>query len=296
MSAALRLATRGSPLALAQAAIVAARLAATGVHAEVVVIETEGDRRRDVALVDLAGRGVFTKEVQAAVLDGRADVAVHSAKDLPAETPPGLVLAAVPERLDAADVLVGKPLAVLGPGATVATGAPRRRALLLAARPDLHVVALRGNIATRLSRVGTGDVEAVVVAMAALVRLGLEDRVADRLDPSVFVPQVGQGAIAVECARSSEVTERLVAIDDADAHLAVRSERAFLEALGAGCDLPGGAHAVVRGGDVTMHAVLMTDDGETVVRASRTGVDAEGIGRELAELLRRELDDSSRGS
>lgn len=290
MSAPLRLATRGSPLALAQATSVAAHLGAVGIASELVIVETEGDRRRDVDLVELAGRGVFTKEVQAAVLDGRADVAVHSAKDLPAVTPTGLVLASVPERHDAADALVGKPLRVLGPGATVATGAPRRRALLLAERPDLQIVPLRGNIATRLEAVGTDGIEAVVVAVAALERLGLGGRVAERLDPARFVPQVGQGAIALECAVGSDVFDRLAEIDDAAAHRALRCERGFLAALGAGCDLPGGAHATCDGDAVTLRAVLMTDDGSTVVRGIDVDSDPERAGRALASRLRRELD------
>ena len=290
MSRPLRLATRGSPLALAQASAVAARLAALGQGCETVVVETEGDRRRDVPLETLAGRGVFTKEVQAAVLDGRADVAVHSAKDLPAVTPPGLVLAAVPERVDPADALVGRALGVLGPGATVATGAPRRRALLLAARPDLDVVGLRGNVATRLARVGTDGVEAVVVAVAALVRLGLTDQIAERLDPAQFVPQVGQGAIALECAEGSDGEHVVRSIDDVAAHGALRAERSFLAALGADCDTPCGALAVLEDEEVVVAGVLLGEDGETVVRDVVRVADATRAGAALADRLRVALD------
>jgi len=282
----VRLATRGSPLALAQAHLAATRLGAVGADTELVIVDTEGDRRGDVALGELAGRGVFTKEVQAAVLDGRADVAVHSAKDLPARTPEGLELAAVPERADPADAIVGRPLRVLGPGARVATGAPRRRALLLAERPDLDVVELRGNIATRLSRVGIDGIDAVIVAVAALERLGLEHRIAERLNPVLFVPQVGQGAIALECLAGSSHATLVARIDDAAAHGALRCERAFLEELGVGCDLPGGAHATLDGGTVTAHAVLMTEDGSTMVRGTETGPDEAAVGRALARALR----------
>ncbi len=294
MSGPLRLATRGSPLALAQATAVAERLDAQGADASLVVVETEGDRRRDVELVALAGRGVFTKEVQTAVLDGRADVAVHSAKDLPAMTPAGLVLAAVPERLDPADCVVGAPLDVLGPGATVATGAPRRRALLLAARPDLNVIGLRGNIATRLA-VLDDDVAAVVVAVAALIRLGLTGRIAERLDPERFVPQVGQGAIALECVPGSDAFTALASIDDAGARREVACERAFLAELGAGCDVPGGANARVHGDGVTLTAVLMSEDGSTMVRGREDGTEGEGIGRSLAARLRLELENALAG-
>jgi hydroxymethylbilane synthase len=296
VSTALRLATRGSPLALAQAVIVAAKLEAIGVTAELVVVDTEGDRRRDVALAVIAGQGVFTKEVQAAVLEGAADVAVHSAKDLPSVTPEGLVLASVPERADAADVIVGVPLGVLGPGATVATGAPRRRALLLSERPDLNIVGLRGNIETRLDALGTDGIDAVVVAMAALERLGLKGRVAERLEPGDFIPQVGQGAIALECGESSHALEALAAIDDHDAHLALRCERAFLAELGAGCELPGGAYATCAGDLVVVQGVLMFEDGSSTARGLYSDEDPELAGRSLASLLKAELDTTRGGT
>jgi hydroxymethylbilane synthase len=297
LSARLRLATRGSRLALAQAALVVGKLDAIGVGAELVVVDTEGDRRGNVAIAALAGQGVFTKEVQAAVLDGRADVAVHSAKDLPSTTPPGLLLASVPERADPADALVGVPLQVLGPGATVATGAPRRRALLLSERPDLNVVGLRGNIETRLEALGTDGIDAVVVAIAALARLGLEARVAERLEPGYFIPQIGQGAIALECAPDADdALEALVAIDDDDAHRALRCERAFLAELGAGCELPGGAYATCEYGSVVVHAVLMSEDGSALVRGFTSEDEPELAGSSLAARLHGELSGASGGS
>jgi hydroxymethylbilane synthase len=288
----LRLATRGSPLALAQASIVVAKLGTIGISAELVVVDTEGDRRHDVALPALAGQGVFTKEVQAAVLDGRADVAVHSAKDLPSATSPGLVLASVPERADPADAIVGVPLSVLGPGATVATGAPRRRALLLSERPDLNVVGLRGNIATRLAALESPGIDAVVVAVAALERLGLSERIAERLEPEYFISQVGQGAIALECAESSTALEALAAIDDPEAHRALRCERAFLAELGAGCDLPGGAYATCDDTSVVVNGVLMVEDGSSIARGMTSDDDPEAAGRFLAEQLQVALNES----
>jgi hydroxymethylbilane synthase len=225
-----------------QANAVAARL---GDEAEIVVIKTEGDRNADVPLDTMAGRGVFTTEVQAAVLDGRADIAVHSAKDLPSSAElqvDGLVLACVPERADARDCLIGSTLAALPHGATVGTGSARREALLRHLRPDLQFAPLRGNIATRIARVG--ELDAIVGAVAALTRLGEGDRITEAFDPEVFVPQVAQGALAVECRADDDVTrDRLAAIDDADAHRCVLAERAFLAELGGGCDAPVGAHA-----------------------------------------------------
>jgi len=201
----LRAATRGSPLARWQAEHVAARLRALdpGLEVELVLVETQGDQRLDVPIWELGGKGVFAKEVQTAVLDGRADLAVHSAKDLPSGSVPGLVLGAVPERGDPRDALVGSTLAALPSGAEVATGSLRRQAQLAAVRPDLRFVGLRGNMATRLAK--AADHDAVVVAATALDRLGLADRIAERLAPEVVLPQVGQGALAVECREGDEI-------------------------------------------------------------------------------------------
>ncbi|MGC2169038.1 MAG: hydroxymethylbilane synthase, partial [Acidimicrobiales bacterium] len=185
----LRLATRRSPLALVQATRVQGLLARCGVESDLILVETRGDRDATTDLSILGGQGAFAVEVQRAVLANEADAAVHSAKDLPSITPAGLVLASVPERLDASDVLVGRSLAGLGPGARVATGSPRRRALLLERRPDLEVVQLRGNMATRLAHVGRDGVDAIVTALAALDRLGESELVSERLDPEWFTPQ-----------------------------------------------------------------------------------------------------------
>ncbi len=286
----LRLATRRSPLALTQAESVLARLASVGCDADLVLVETGGDQRADVALTTMAGQGVFAVEVQQAVLSGRADVAVHSAKDLPAETPTGLSFAGVSERRDPADVLVGRSLAGLGPGATVATGSPRRRALLLERRPDLRVVELRGNMARRLAAAGVDGVDAIVAAAAALERLDEMERVSERLDPSWFIPQVGQGAIALEV-RDDDTTTRAIVDDVLDpvASLAVAAERAFLRELGLGCSIPAGAHATVINSDVTLTAVMVAVDGSASVRESQRDTDADALGRRLAIRLRDEL-------
>lgn len=287
---AVRLATRRSPLALAQAAIVQARLAANGIECELVHIETTGDRDVNVSLESIGGQGVFAVEVQRAVLNGTADVAVHSAKDLPSTSPPGLTIACVPERRDAADVLVGRSLAGLGPGATVATGSPRRRALLLERRPDLRIVGLRGNMATRFAKAGRDGVDAVVAAAAALERLGAHDRLSERLDPDWFVPQVGQGTLALEVRNTDEVTRVLLAtLNDTDAMTSLLTERAFLRELGSGCSIPAGAFATVRDGTISISGVMLAVDGARSVRAIGVGTEPEVVGRELATTLRDEL-------
>ena len=286
----VRLATRRSPLALLQAGIVQGFLTRIGVESQLVEIETSGDQRLDVPLSVLGGEGVFAVEIQRALLRGEADVAVHSAKDLPSQSPDGLMLASVPERLDASDVLVGRSLAGLGPGATVATGSPRRRALLLERRPDLRVVELRGNMATRLAAAGSNGIDAVVAAAAALERLGATDRVAERLDSTWFVPQVGQGALALE-ARMDDLETLLVLeqINDPDSFACVAAERAFLRELGLGCSIPAGANATIDNDVVTVHGVMIGVDGTRSVRSSIEGVNPETLGTQLARTLRDEM-------
>jgi hydroxymethylbilane synthase len=290
----LRLATRRSPLALIQARYVQGRLAEQGVVSELVLMETKGDREAGVDLTAMGGEGLFAVEIQYALLNGEADVAVHSAKDLPSSTPEGLALVSVPERRDAADVLVGRSLAGLGPGATVATGSPRRRALLLERRPDLRVIGLRGNMAKRLDAAGKNGVDAVVAAMAAIERLEDIDLVSERLDPTWFVPQVGQGALGLEArVDDDEIREILRSINDEAAFKAVVAERAFLEELGAGCSIPAGANADVDGETLTLRGVMIAPDGSKSVRAELVGTDPHQLGGDLARLLR---DDMSGGA
>jgi hydroxymethylbilane synthase len=295
MHRALRVATRGSELARWQASRVATLL---GADTELVVVSTSGDRRADVPIHAVGGTGIFVKEVQQAVIDGRADLAVHSAKDLPAsDTPEGLVLAATPERADPRDALVGSTFDALPAGARVATGSVRRRAQLVALRPDLTFAELRGNIATRLAR--AADFDAVVVAAAALVRLGLDDRIDEYLEPSVMLPQVAQGALAVECRDDDDDTlTRVLAIDDVRVHAAVDAERAYLAELGGGCDLPCGALAHVDDDGVADEALLAATDGHVVLRATARDADPVVAGRAVAaELMERGgrslLEDSS---
>ena len=285
----LRAATRGSPLARWQAEAIAAlvREQDPEVEVELVVVDTQGDHRLDVPIWELGGKGVFAKEVQAAVLDGRADLAVHSAKDLPSVSVPGLVIAAVPERGDPRDALVGSTLAGLPEGAEVATGSLRRQAQLATVRPDLRFVGLRGNMATRIAK--AADHDAVVVAATALDRLGLADQITERLTTELVLPQVGQAALAVECREDDgPLRELLASIEHPDTRRAVDAERAFLAELGGDCSLPAAAYAVVTaGGLVAIEARLLSVDGQTVLRHVVEG-DDEGIGTEVARVL---LDD-----
>jgi hydroxymethylbilane synthase len=285
----LRVATRGSQLAKWQAQFVVDRLfeAHPGLTVELLVVETTGDRRLDIPIWEMGGQGVFVREVQAAVLDGRADLAVHSAKDLPSTTAPGLDLACVPAREDARDALIGSTLAELPPGARVATGSVRRRAQLAWLRPDLTFAALRGNIATRIAK--AADHHAVVVAAAALYRLGLTDQASEVLSTDDLLPQVGQGALAVECRAGDSATSSLLAtIEDPAARRAVDAERGFLARLGGGCDLPVGAYAVEdRDGRLIIDGFMATLDGRILLRDTVTGPADNGpaLGSGLAERL-----------
>ncbi len=290
----LRLATRGSPLALWQAHRVGDLLAASGIPSTLVVVETTGDRRLDVPLDQLGGQGVFVKEVQAAVVRGEADAAVHSAKDLPASAElavPDLVLAALPERADPRDTLVGGAVDSLPTGSLVATGSARRRAQLANIRSDLHFTGLRGNLASRLAKVGVDGVAAVVVAQAALDRLAWSPPEALQvavLDPEVMIPQVGQGALAVECRADDGATRASLAVihDDRVGPL-VEAERAFLATLGGGCTLPVGAHAVWADGadGIRLTGMMASADGVVVVRHAAVGTVPADLGATVARYL-----------
>jgi len=283
----LRLATRSSAQATAQSQAVADALMAAhpGLSVTLVFVETLGDQRTDVPLHTIGGQGGFVKEVQRAVLDGHADLAVHSAKDLPSVTADGLQLAALCARRDARDALVGAALADLPSGATVAPGSVRRRAQLQAVRPDLQFVELRGNIHTRLSKLPEGG--ALVMAVAAMEILGLTDRIAQALPVTEFVPAPGQGCVAIECRADDAVTAGLLAaVDHGVTRASVEAERAFLAELGTGCSLPVAAHAV----DGVLHGFLADPaSGRHVARSITLGelgtADAAALARELRTEL-----------
>ena len=281
----LRLATRASRQALGQSAAVADALAAaTGRDVDLVTIETTGDVRLDVPLHQIGGQGVFVKEVQRAVLDGRADLAVHSAKDLPSAPAPGLAIAAFCERRDPRDALVGAALASVAEGGLIATGSVRRRAQLRRVRPDLHFAELHGNIDSRLSKIPDGG--AIVMAVAALEILGLTDRIAEVLAVDEFVPAVGQGCVAVECRTDDRSTrEALAVIDHSVTRHCVEVERAFLAELGSGCSLPVGAH-VAEGRLWTFLADLDTGISVSDEIELRGGADDHEIARAAARAAR----------
>ncbi len=240
----LRIATRSSAQARTQAEVVAAALRGgyPAVQVELVFVETTGDQRADVPLHEIGGQGVFVKEVQRAVLDGRADLAVHSAKDLTSQPADGLTIAAITERRDPRDALIGCSLTELAAGATVATGSVRRRAQLSEIRPDLRFVELRGNIGSRLEKIPAGG--AIMMAVAALQVLDMTDRIAEIFDVAVMVPQVGQGAVALECRIDDRTTVHACrTVEHEPSRRAVDIERAFLAEIGSGCSLPVGAYA-----------------------------------------------------
>lgn len=289
----LRLATRRSPLALWQANEIARLLqrAHPDVEVELVPTTTTADERLDLTIAELGGKGAFATRVQALVLSGRANAAVHSAKDLPAATVDGLALAAVPDRGNPLDVLVGRSLAELEPGAVVRTGSRRRRVQLRAVRPDLCFEELRGNIATRLRLIP--DDGAVVMAAAALERLALPDLPVHVLPVDVMVPQVGQGSLAVEARRDDRATIGLLrAIEHGPSRLRLDLERAFLEELGGDCDLPAGAYATLDGGGAmaTVTGVLADRNETSTVVRSVSGPADPRLGRRLASELRRALE------
>ncbi len=283
----VRIATRASAQAVAQTTWVAERLRALhpGLETELVPTETQGDIDKVTPIWELGGKGVFAKEVQLAVLSGRADVAVHSGKDLPSLTPDGLTIGAVPARRDPRDALVGVRLAELPPGARVATGSIRRRTQLAWLRPDLTFSGLRGNIHTRLEKAAGFD--AIVVAAAALAWLDLTDRAAEILDPDVMLPQVAQGSLAVECrADDEEVRNVLQALEDPLSRRCFDAERAFLATLGGDCNLPAAAYATAAAdGCVRVRGSVGSLDGHVLLRDERCSNNACATGRQVAEHL-----------
>ncbi len=289
----LRIGTRGSPLALWQANHVADRLRplAAPRAVELVLILTAGDQVRDVPLASLGGEGVFTKELQRALLDGSIDVAVHSLKDLPTFAVTGVVLTAVPQRGPTGDVLVSHKHArfdALPQGARLATSSLRRRAQALHRRPDLRISEIRGNVETRLRKLGEQDLDALILAEAGLVRLGLGEHIAEVLDPAWMLPAVGQGALGLECRTDDHATRALVEqLNDPATCQAVLAERALLRTLGGGCQVPIGAAATVTDGILTLRAAVLSPDGRQRCGDQVSGptASAEVLGEHLAEQL-----------
>lgn len=291
----LRIASRGSELALWQSRAVQAALRAAdpALAVEIEVIKTTGDVIQDVPLAKIGDKGLFTKELDAALLSGAADLAVHSLKDVPTRLPDGLVLAAVTERADPRDVLLLPPggsgdLDSLPPGARVGTSSLRRRAQLQALRPDLAVLDLRGNLNTRLAKLDRGNYDAIVLAAAGVLRLGWADRIAAYLDAPAWLPAVGQGALAVVArADRADVLDRLRALHDPHAAACTAAERALLRALEGGCQVPIGALARVEGDRIVLHGLVAELDGGQILRVEESGSadEAEALGRRAADAL-----------
>lgn len=289
----LRLGTRGSPLALWQARFVESRLAplADPRAVELVLIQTEGDRDQATALSQMGGYGVFTKAIQNAVLAGRADIAVHSLKDLPTIPTDGLELAAVPARGPSGDAFVSTKWGRfddLPKGAVVGTSSLRRRAMLANQRPDLKLVDLRGNVETRLRKLDEQNLDAIILAEAGLVRLGLADRIRELLDPVWMLPAVGQGAIGLECRTDDRDSRHLAeGLTEPDTWARVLAERAMLAALGGGCLVPIGATSRVADGLLTVRGAVLTPDGMRKVVATHSGPATTplAVGQELAAKL-----------
>jgi hydroxymethylbilane synthase len=285
--------TRGSQLALWQANHIKSALefAFPGFSAELSIIKTKGDIILDVPLAKVGGKGLFVKEIEEALLDGRIDVAVHSMKDMPSDIPEGLCIGAIPERETPTDVLItnsGKSFFQLKIGAKIGTSSLRRAAQLLNARSDIQIVPLRGNLDTRIKKLNTDHLDAIVLAAAGVKRLGLENRITEYIDESVMLPAVGQGALCIEIRDQDPVIGPLIAsLDHDDTHKVVTAERSFLRRLEGGCQTPIAAYGKLKAGKISLTGMVADTDGSNMIRETLSGPEhqSEKIGRELAELL-----------
>jgi hydroxymethylbilane synthase len=283
----LTIGSRGSRLALWQARHVAARLDALGVTTRLEIIKTTGDHLQTASLVRAGGKGLFTKEIEEALLEGAIDLAVHSLKDLPTEAPRGLAIAAVPEREDPRDAIVGTRLHALPQGARVGTSSLRRAAQLRVLRPDLQIESVRGNVDTRIRKLQERQYDALVLAAAGLRRLGLEQEIAEIFSPEQICPAPGQGALAIETREQDAAFEICAELNHEPSRQAVACERAVLAGLGGGCQLPMGAFAELRGDQLHVSAVVLSPDGSRRVRAKMSGASnaPEQLGHALAQEL-----------
>lgn len=285
----LRIGSRGSQLALWQANHIADRLRGQGHTADIEIIKTTGDKITDVALAKVGTKGMFTKEIEEAMLETRIDLAVHSLKDLPTELAPEFVIAAVPEREDARDALLSSKysrIEELPARARIGTSSLRRQAQLHLIRGDIEIIPLRGNVDTRLRKLQSGEFDAIILAAAGVSRLGFTDLVRMRLDPEQMCPAAGQGALAIEarCDDPATITA-LKLLDHAPTRAAVECERAALNALGGGCQVPIGAYASHENGKLTLQAVVARPDGNEILRERRSGSDPQKLGKEVGEAL-----------
>jgi hydroxymethylbilane synthase len=279
--------SRGSQLALWQANYIKDRLEARGVETRIEIIHTRGDKILDVPLNKVGGKGLFTKEIEEALLDRRIDLAVHSLKDLPTELPKGLTLASIPQRVEPLDAIVGGKLRGLRFGATVGTSSLRRIAQLRRIRPDLNIQSIRGNVDTRISKVEKGDYDAIVLAAAGLRRLGWGDIISETFPPHIILPAVGQGALAIETLDEGPGLKACEPLDDPWAHFAVSAERAMLAELGGGCQVPIGAYATLENTELFLTGAVFAADGGTMIRYTATGdcTRPAELGRNVAKVL-----------
>jgi len=293
MNKTIKIGTRGSKLALWQANWVKSVLEAQhpALTVELVIIKTKGDKILDVPLAKVGGKGLFVKEIEDALLNGHVDLAVHSMKDMPAEIPQGLCIGAIPERETPQDVLISKnghQLSELGAGAHIGTSSLRRASQLLHARPDLVIKSLRGNLDTRLKKLETENLDAIILAAAGVKRLGLEDRITEYLDETIMLPAVGQGALCIEIRQNDPIIEPLVApLEHPQTRTVVMGERAFLNRLEGGCQVPMAAYGRVEKNTFTLYGLVATLDGATVIKDTLSGPadSSEQIGLDLAERL-----------
>jgi hydroxymethylbilane synthase len=278
--------SRGSQLALWQARHIAACLKDLGAETRIEIIRTTGDRIQDVPLAQVGGKGLFTKEIEEALLAGTIDLAVHSLKDMPTALPAGLTLAAIPPREDPRDALIGRPLSELGAGDRIGTSSLRRAAQLLALGRGLVTENLRGNVDTRLRKLDQGQYASIVLAAAGLRRLGWADRICELLDPAIMCPAAGQGALAIETRADGGSTYQIASqLNDPATSAAVTAERSLLALLEGGCQVPIGAHARLDGSMLHLQAIVASPDGSRMVRDQASGTDPVTLGRELGERL-----------
>lgn len=289
----IRIATRKSPLAMWQAEHVAAELKRhhSGLQVEIVGMSTKGDRILDTPLAKIGGKGLFLKELEEGLLDGRADIAVHSMKDVPPDLPPGLLLAVIMEREDPCDAFVSNrypSIDALPPGAHVGTASLRRQCQLLARRPDLRVGVLRGNVNTRLAKLDAGEYDAIILAASGLKRLGLQERIRGIISPEESLPAVGQGALGIECREGDQrVLDLLRPLQHWPSQIRVQAERAFSGRLQGSCQVPLGAYAVLEEGELYLRGMVGTPDGKTIIRGEIRGApeQAQALGIKLGDEL-----------
>ena len=284
--------SRGSALALWQAHHIAAKLTELGAETRLEIIKTTGDKIQDVPLAKVGGKGLFTKEIEEALLESKIDLAVHSMKDMPTGVPAGLIISAIPEREEPRDAMVGATLNDLPDGARIGTSSLRRASQLLALGRGFVIENLRGNVDTRLRKLDEGQYDAIVLAAAGLRRLGWQDRIREIISADVMCPAVGQGALAIETRESGEAREIARKLDHAETRACVEAERAMLAVLGGGCQVPIGAHAQLVGSEITLHAIVASPDGQRIIRGKLSGADPQQVGAALGQRL---LDEGASG-